>query len=109
MFIFKHIELFSQMVDKPLLSILFSSTLLGFEDTIETAAKTMLIKDTGGYCCTLCGKHSSDLTKAKGHLEAKHFPSSTGYCCEVCNKWCKTKNALACHVSQQHRKNPNKY
>jgi len=81
----------------------------GFEDTIETAAKTMLIKDTGGYCCTLCGKHSSDLTKAKGHLEAKHFPSSTGYCCEVCNKWCKTKNALACHVSQQHRKNPNKY
>jgi len=80
----------------------------GFEDTIENAAKTMLIKDTGGYSCSLCGKHSSDLTKAKGHLEAKHFPSTTGYSCEVCNKWCKTKNALACHVSQVHRKN-NRY
>jgi len=80
----------------------------GFEDTIENAAKTMLIKAAGGYTCTLCGKQSSDLTKAKGHLEAKHFPSTTGYSCEVCNKWCKTKNALACHVSQQHRRN-NKY
>jgi len=76
----------------------------GFEDTIEEAAKTMLVKYAGGYSCTLCGKQSSDLTKAKGHLEAKHFPSTTGYSCEVCNKWCKTKNALACHVSQLHRK-----
>jgi len=76
----------------------------GFEDTIEDAAKTMLVKNSGGYSCTLCGKQSSDLTKAKGHLEAKHFPSTTGYSCEVCNKWCKTKNALACHVSQVHRK-----
>ena len=88
--------------------ILYYFYLLGFEDTIENAAKTMLIKDTGGYSCSLCGKHSSDLTKAKGHLEAKHFPSTTGYSCEVCNKWCKTKNALACHVSQVHRKN-NRY
>jgi len=76
----------------------------GFEETIEDAAKTMLIKNSGGYTCTLCGKQSADLTKAKGHLEAKHFPSSTGYSCDVCNKWCKTKNALACHVSQLHRK-----
>ena len=63
----------------------------------------MLTKGTGGYSCNVCGKLSADLTKAKGHLEAKHFPSVEGYSCAVCQRWCRTKNALSIHMSREHR------
>ena len=64
----------------------------------------MLSKEEAqGYSCNICGKHSGDLTKAKAHMEAKHFPSSTGYTCQCCNRWFKTKNALCIHMSREHR------
>ena len=56
-----------------------------------------------GYSCNICGKFSGDLTKAKAHMEAKHFPSSTGYTCHCCDRWFKTKNALSIHMSREHR------
>ena len=60
-------------------------------------------KQVQGYSCNICGKYSGDLTKAKAHMEAKHFPSSTGYTCQCCNRWFKTKNALNIHMSREHR------
>ena len=38
----------------------------------------------------------------KAHMEAIHFPSELEYNCTFCDKTCKTKNALACHVSKYH-------
>ena len=60
-------------------------------------------KQVQGYSCNICGKYSGDLTKAKAHMEAKHFPSSTGYTCQCCDRWFKTKNALSIHMSREHR------
>jgi len=60
-------------------------------------------KQVQGYTCNICGKYSGDLTKAKAHMEAKHFPSSTGYTCHCCDRWFKTKNALSIHISREHR------
>ena len=60
-------------------------------------------KQVQGYSCNICGKFSGDLTKAKAHMEAKHFPSSTGYTCHCCDRWFKTKNALSIHMSREHR------
>ena len=60
-------------------------------------------KQVQGYSCNICGKYSGDLTKAKAHMEAKHFPSSTGYTCHCCDRWFKTKNALSIHMSREHR------
>ena len=62
-----------------------------------------LKKELHGYSCNLCGKQCSDLSKAKSHIEAKHFPSSTGYICNCCHQWFKTKNALSIHMSREHR------
>ena len=62
-----------------------------------------LKKELHGYSCNLCGKKCSDLSKAKSHIEAKHFPSSTGYICSCCHQWFKTKNALSIHMSREHR------
>ena len=55
------------------------------------------------WLCSLCGKVSRDVHAAKSHLDSKHFPSDNGYNCNLCDKHCKTKNALACHMSQYHR------
>ena len=55
------------------------------------------------YSCNLCGKQSPNLSKAKSHIEAKHFPSSTGYICKCCHQWFKTRNALSIHMSREHR------
>ena len=79
----------------------------GSEDPIkapgnEDISKT-LKKEAHGYSCNLCGKKCSDLSKAKSHIEAKHFPSSTGYICNCCHQWFKTKNALSIHMSREHR------
>ena len=68
----------------------------------EDISKT-LKKEAHGYSCNLCGKKCSDLSKAKSHIEAKHFPSSTGYICSCCHQWFKTKNALSIHMSREHR------
>ena len=62
-----------------------------------------LKKEVHGYSCNLCGKQCSDLSKAKSHIEARHFPSSTGYTCNCCHQWFKTKNALSIHISREHR------
>ena len=55
------------------------------------------------YSCNLCEKQSPNLSKAKSHIEAKHFPSSTGYICKCCHQWFKTRNALSIHMSREHR------
>ena len=63
----------------------------------------ILKKEVHGYSCNLCGKRCSDLSKAKSHIEAKHYPTSTGYICSCCHQWFKTKNALSIHMSREHR------
>jgi len=75
----------------------------GLKEQESSAMLEMLSKEAQGYSCNICGKHSGDLTKAKAHMEAKHFPSSTGYTCQCCNRWFKTKNALCIHMSREHR------
>ena len=39
----------------------------------------------------------------KCHLDSKHFPSEYGHSCRVCGYHCKSKAALAGHVSIYHR------
>ena len=80
-----------------------------FQDKVDADGKRdipqalTLRKELHGYSCNLCGKKCSDLSKAKSHIEAKHFPSSTGYICSCCHQWFKTKNALSIHMSREHR------
>ena len=80
-----------------------------FEDKVDADGKRdipqalTLRKELHGYSCNLCGKQSPDLSKAKSHIEAKHFPSSTGYICKCCHQWFKTRNALSIHMSREHR------
>jgi len=53
--------------------------------------------------CLDCGhtsKRTTDLTK---HIEAKHIESG-GYDCSLCGKHCPSKNSLTAHMSRQHRK-----
>ena len=76
------------------------------ESQIENLKREMTLtlkKKLHGYSCNLCGKQSPSLSKAKSHIEAKHFPSSTGYICKCCHQWFKTRNALSIHMSREHR------
>jgi len=70
----------------------------------ELASMYLTKLSEGGFQCSLCSKISRDLHAGKSHLDSKHFPSVTGHCCDLCGKHCKTKNALACHMSMYHRK-----
>jgi len=75
------------------------------EGRLDELASMYLTKlSEGGFLCSLCNKISRDLHAGKSHLDSKHFPSVTGHSCELCGKHCKTKNALACHMSIYHRK-----
>ena len=80
-----------------------------FQDKVDADGKRdipqalTLRKELHGYSCNLCGKQSPSLSKAKSHVEAKHFPSSTGYICKCCHQWFKTRNALSIHMSREHR------
>jgi len=75
------------------------------EGRLDELASLYLTKlSEGGFLCSLCSKFSRDLHAGKSHLDSKHFPSETGYSCDHCAKHCKTKNALACHMSIYHRK-----
>ena len=76
------------------------------ESQIENLKREMTLtlkNKLHGYSCNLCGKQSPSLSKAKSHIEAKHFPSSTGYVCKCCHQWFKTRNALSIHMSREHR------
>jgi len=73
-----------------------------YNSLLENALESSLTKQGSVYTCNLCGKECRDLTRAREHLEAKHFPSS-GYSCPHCSKHCKTKHALTCHISVYHR------
>lgn len=75
-----------------------------YPDFLEEAMRSNCTKIEGGYSCRLCEKICRDLTRARQHLEAKHFPS-LGYSCPQCGKHCKTKHALTCHISVYHREN----
>jgi len=77
-----------------------------YSSLLENVVESSLTKQGSVYTCNLCGKECRDLTRAREHLEAKHFPSS-GYSCPHCSKHCKTKHALTCHISVYHRV-PNK-
>ena len=82
----------------------FFSLSSDYSDFLEEAMRTNCTKIEGGYSCGLCDKICRDLTRARQHLEAKHFPS-VGYSCPQCGKHCKTKHALTCHISVYHREN----
>jgi len=56
----------------------------------------------GSIVCLVCGKDSPSFTNAKNHFEAMHFETD-GYSCEWCPKFMKTKHALDCHISRNHR------
>jgi len=73
-----------------------------YGNLLESMVESSLTKQGSVYICNLCGKECRDLTRAREHLEAKHFPSS-GYNCPHCSKHCKTKHALTCHISVYHR------
>jgi len=71
-----------------------------YAEFLEECVRTKLIKnaDCKAYTCNLCEKVCGDLSIARFHLESKHFPNYDGYHCSICDKFCKTKNALACHM-----------
>jgi len=77
-----------------------------YGNVLESIVESSLTKQGSVYICNLCGKECRDLTRAREHLEAKHFPSS-GYSCPHCSKHCKTKHALTCHISVYHRATKN--
>ena len=79
------------------LKLVFSS------QTLEELTRLNSIKANVGYECTICGKGRNDFSAMKAHMEGSHFPSVTGYVCDYCDKMCKTKHALACHISRFHR------
>ena len=71
--------------------------------TLEEATEKGLQKlGPGSIVCLVCGKDSPSYTNAKNHFEAMHFPTA-GYNCEWCPKFMKTKHALDCHISRNHR------
>jgi len=71
--------------------------------TLQEATERGLQKlGPGSIACLVCGKESPSYTNAKNHFEAMHFASS-GYNCEFCPKFMKTKHALDCHISRNHR------
>ena len=72
-------------------------------DLEELALLYIKRKEDKSYVCSICGKASRHLHHAKAHLEGSHFPSATGYECQICGSVLKTKNTLACHMSQKHR------
>jgi len=75
-----------------------------YNSMLEEAMKINLSKlDQGYYDCLLCDKVCRDLTRARQHLEAKHFPNTSGFRCTICAKQCKTKHALTCHNSIYHK------
>merc|ERR1711909_97015 len=71
-----------------------------YAEFLEECVRTKLIKnaDCKAYTCNLCEKVCGDLSIARFHLESKHFPNYDGHHCSICDKFCKTKNALACHM-----------
>ena len=86
-----------------------SASVLGFAPsdftgmTLQEATERGLQKlGPGSIACLVCGKESPSYTNAKNHFEAMHFASS-GYNCEFCPKFMKTKHALDCHISRNHR------
>jgi len=82
------------------------SSISEYNGMLEEAMRTSISKlEAGAYNCLLCDKVCRDLTRARQHLEAKHFPS-VGYTCSICDKHCKTKHALTCHLSVYHRDVP---
>jgi len=71
--------------------------------TLEEASEKALQRlGPGTFICLVCGKYSPSFTNAKHHFEAMHFAGS-GYNCEFCFKFMKTKHALDCHISRNHR------
>jgi len=70
---------------------------------LETACEKYLQRGgPGNFVCLACGKSSISYSKARNHLEAKHFPSA-GYTCDICNQFCKTRHGLECHRSRNHQ------
>jgi len=79
----------------------FSPDLSGL--SLEEATEKGLTKlGPGSVVCLVCGKDCHSYQSAKNHFEAMHFESS-GYNCEFCPKFMKTKHALDCHISRNHR------
>ena len=71
--------------------------------TLDEATEKGLVKlGPGSIVCLVCGKDSPSFTNAKNHFEAMHFETE-GYSCEWCPKFMKTKHALDCHISRNHR------
>ena len=71
--------------------------------TLEEATEKGLQKlGPGSVVCLVCGKEFPSHRNGRNHFEAMHFESS-GYNCEFCPKVVKTKHAMDCHISRNHR------
>ena len=81
-------------------------------ESLDKEVKSMMIfsdnasayKGTGrARICKVCGKEGSMATIMK-HIEANHI-TGISIPCDLCGKLFKSRNVLANHKSQQHRKN----
>ena len=52
--------------------------------------------------CTQCHKTSSLKTDISRHVEAVHI-QHPGFQCEFCYSFCKTRDALRCHMNKYHK------
>ena len=71
--------------------------------TLDDLTREYAFKSVDGYSCKICWQNRADFSAMRHHMEAKHFPSNVLYSCSLCEKTCRTKHALACHVSKYHK------
>ena len=70
-------------------------------DQDEAIKSRMMKLSDGSWTCTVCGYISNYQTTMWKHVEAKHV--ALPVMCKFCEKLCPSKNALASHVSRNHR------
>ena len=74
-----------------------------YEDLDETINSMMEKLETGKYACKVCGKvDNKDKTHMRNHIEGKHI-SGISHVCGQCGKPYRSRHAMACHVSKEHR------
>ena len=72
--------------------------------TIDQVIHSQMQKcGVGLWVCVTCGWETKYKTRLYEHVEAKHMETG-GRFCPICQKTCPSKNALASHVSRNHRK-----
>ena len=72
--------------------------------TPEDLLNFVLMAETGGFQCSICGKAFGTRRETRCHVELIHFKHSFTYYCDHCGKEFNSLNTRNVHISRNHKK-----